>query len=188
MIDYNLLASSCDYYEIHNFKRIELPWTVTPEIDDITRPTDSLPFELKHNGKRLIASGEQGFLYQYCKNYLPLGKFQSVTPCYRFESYNFTHQKNFIKNELIITDEVNNDKLDWIIKTAFNFFKLHLPDLFHDNLKVIKINDSYDIVLVINKIEYELGSYGIRKCEFLKWIYGTGLAEPRFSNLLKLII
>ena len=31
----------------------------------------------------------------------------------------------------------------------------------------------------------ELGSYGVRECEFVRWIYGTGLAEPRFSTLLK---
>lgn len=34
----------------------------------------------------------------------------------------------------------------------------------------------------------ELGSYGIREHKYLKWVYGTGLAEPRFSNVLQTII
>jgi len=33
---------------------------------------------------------------------------------------------------------------------------------------------------------YELGSYGIRECEFLTWIYGTACAEPRTSKLITL--
>ena len=30
----------------------------------------------------------------------------------------------------------------------------------------------------------ELGSYGIRHCQFLNWIYGTGCAEPRLSKVM----
>jgi len=46
--------------------------------------------------------------------------------------------------------------------------------------------DMFDIDAIINGKSYELGSYGIRDCEFLTWIYGTGLAEPRTSSLLNL--
>ena len=34
--------------------------------------------------------------------------------------------------------------------------------------------------------DYELGSYGIRECEFLKWIYATGCAEPRIRKIINL--
>jgi len=37
-----------------------------------------------------------------------------------------------------------------------------------------------------SRVEDELGSYGIRSCEFLDWIYATGVAEPRFSSLINL--
>lgn len=32
----------------------------------------------------------------------------------------------------------------------------------------------------------ELGSYGIRECEYLKWIYATGCADPRLSKIINL--
>ena len=182
MIDYNLLNKSILYYENKGFKRIEAPWTVSKAIDDITRPKDRIPFELKHNNKRLVASGEQSFLYLYLKNFLPSGCYQAITPCWRFESFDFLHTKYFMKNELIKTDKVNEDELWKIVNQAVDFFQ----PLFKSKLEIINtgtpVNTSYDI-----EIEgKELGSYGIRECEFLKWIYGTALAEPRTSSLIKL--
>ena len=57
---------------------------------------------------------------------------------------------------------------------------------------VIKVNNvcknkvldshTYDIVDLKNGIE--LGSYGIRQFKDYKWIFATGLAEPRFSKIL----
>ena len=51
-----------------------------------------------------------------------------------------------------------------------------------DVLGTISTDEGYDIVL--NGIE--VGSYGIRQHENLRWIYGTGIAEPRFSTALKI--
>jgi hypothetical protein len=179
MIDYKLLNDSLIFYENNGYKRIESPWTVSQYVDDLTRPKDRVPFELKHNNKRLVASGEQSFLYLYLKEFLPLGQFQTITPCYRFESFDYLHTKYFIKNELIKTDVVNKSELDKIVITALEFFNKFFPRL---DLDTIKTEDGYDIT--VNGLE--LGSYGIRECEFLKWIYGTGCAEPRTSKLIKL--
>ena len=33
----------------------------------------------------------------------------------------------------------------------------------------------------------ELGSYGIRSNDFIEYIYGTGLAEPRLTKTLNLL-
>jgi len=44
-------------------------------------------------------------------------------------------------------------------------------------------NGIYDITYK----DIELGSYGIRHCEFLDWIFGTGCAEPRLSYIQNLI-
>jgi hypothetical protein len=33
----------------------------------------------------------------------------------------------------------------------------------------------------------EIGSYGIRSCEYLEWIYATGLAEPRMSIVKNIV-
>ena len=179
MIDYALIDRSIVFYEDNNFKRIELPWTVSEMVDGITRPSDKIPFQLKHNDKCLVASGEQSFLYLYLKNFLPLGQFQGTTPCFRNESFDFLHTKYFIKNELIKTDIVNEFELLNIVEIALKFYgKFFNKEL----LTVVKTKEGYDIEIK-NK---ELGSYGIRECEFLRWIYGTGCAEPRTSNLIKL--
>ena len=68
--------------------------------------------------------------------------------------------------------------MDDIINDALSFFKKYLPES-----KVETTDIGFDIVC--NGIE--LGSYGIRSCPFLDWIYGTGCAEPRTSSLIKKI-
>lgn len=177
MIDYKLISESIDYYENSGFKRIESPWTVSEYIDNITKPKDVLSFQLKHNNKCLVASGEQSFLYLYLKDFLPKGEFQTTTPCFRLESFDYSHTKYFIKNELIKTDLVNVSELIRITDLCFNFFKKYIP-----NIEVIKTDIGYDIEYDGN----ELGSYGIRENEYLKWIYATGCAEPRLSKIINL--
>ena len=177
MIDYKIISNSIDYYENNKFKRIESPWTVSEYVDSITKPNHIPSFQLKHNNKCLVASGEQSFLYLYLKEFLPKGQFQTTTPCFRFESFDYTHTKYFIKNELIKTDLVNINELDKITNICFDFFKQYIPEI-----EVIKTDIGYDI-------EYkgkELGSYGIRENEYLKWIYATGCAEPRLSKIINL--
>jgi seryl-tRNA synthetase len=178
MIDYKLLSDSIAYYEGHGFARVESPWTVSEKIDNITRPADRIAFQLKHNDKCLVASGEQSFLYLYLKNFLPKGQFQTVTPCFRYEAFDFLHTKYFMKNELIKTNTVNKYALEEIVDTASKFYQ----PLFVEPLEIINTDEGFDIE-VCGK---ELGSYGIRSCEFLDWIYGTACAEPRTSSLIKL--
>lgn len=178
MINYDLINQSIKYYEDCGFERIETPWLVTEAVDSITRPKDVEPFIVPAKKKNLIASGEQAFLYLYLKEYLPKGKFQTVTPCFRNDSFDFTHTKYFIKNELIQTIDVNEISLLNIVDQAISFFTTILKR----NVISIPTEDGFDIMID----EYELGSYGIRECEFLKWIYGTGCAEPRTSKLIDL--
>lgn len=176
MIDYYLLHLSTVYYEANGFRRIESPWAVSAGVDEITKPASATPFELKHNKKRLVASGEQSFLYLYLKNFLPKGQFQTITPCFRFESFDFLHTKYFIKNELIKTDLVNHQELENVVGKALKFYTQLIP-----KAETVKTEFGYDIE-VDGK---ELGSYGIRSCDFLDWIYATGCAEPRTSSLIK---
>ena len=178
MIDYSIINSSILYYNRLGYNRVETPWLVPACIDDITRPKTATPYELVHNHKRLVASGEQSFLYQNLKGFLPKGKYQTVTPCFRDEKIDLIHCKYFIKNELIITDNVSDKSLDDIINDALSFFKKYLPES-----KVETTDIGFDIVC--NGIE--LGSYGIRSCPFLDWVYGTGCAEPRTSSLINFL-
>lgn len=182
MISYKNLDDSLIFYEKLGYTRIEAPWLVPECIDNITKPKDKKSYRLEHNQKCLVASGEQSFLYLYLKDFLPKGKFQTITPCFRDERYDMIHGKYFMKNELIITDEPDLSSLENIIDDALNFFKTKIsPNL----LDVIETDDGFDIIYKNNDIEIELGSYGIRECEFLKWVYGTGCPEPRLSNIMK---
>lgn len=179
MIDYSLINSSIHFYNTKGFQRIESPWLVSEYIDNLTKPDNVISYQLKHNNKCLVASGEQSFLYLYLKDFLPKGQFQTVTPCFRNDTFDFAHTKYFIKNELIKTDSVRHSDLQFITECAYKFFKKHISDTCLD---VVVTKDGFDIMYK----EHELGSYGIRESNFLKWVYGTGCAEPRFSKIINL--
>lgn len=180
MIDYKLLDDSISFYSVNGYQRIESPWTVSEKVDNITKPSDRISFQLKHNNKCLVASGEQSFLYLYLKNFLPKGQFQTITPCFRFEAFDFLHTKYFMKNELIKTDVVNEAELKKMVDNSLVFYRKYFP---YDKITVVNTDEGYDILC---NGKDELGSYGIRSCEFLDWIYGTACAEPRTSSLIKL--
>ena len=178
MINYELLHKSIEFYQQSGFTRLETPWTVTAAVSAITKPPDKKDFSLEGRGKVLVASGEQSFLYLYLKGFIPKGKFQTITPCFRDEPFDSIHTKYFLKNELIITDTVNTATLLNIVSIAKEFFE----KITNAPIKVVTIGEqAYD--LVYNDIE--LGSYGIRHCDFLEWVYGTGIAEPRTSAAIK---
>jgi len=206
MIDYHIIAHSIDYYAAKGFQRIESPWTVTKSISGVTKPDGAGDFSIVEKNKVLVASGEQSFLYLYNKGFLPLGKFQTVTPCFRDEPFDTLHTKYFIKNELIITDDVSKEALKFIVESARAFFRqycllpkkndfwVHSPREKDDVLIVDSSDQIVETVDVNDSFQYpsydlkyrgiELGSYGIRQCEYLNWIYGTGVAEPRLSRTL----
>lgn len=175
MINYQNLQDSISHYEKAGFTRVELPWCVSPKVSDMTKPASGHDYAIRHNGKVLVASAEQSFLYQYAKGYLPKGRFQAVTPCFRVETCDAMHMKHFMKNELISTVNVDVDELYFVIGSALDFFAAKLG---WDGLGTVKTGDDcYDIMYH----DIELGSYGIRRTEMLDWVYGTGCAEPRLS-------
>lgn len=179
MINYQNIADSITFYEKLKYSHIESPWTVTKQVALITKPKfmEYKPdFQILHNKKVLVASGEQSFLYLYLKGFLPKGTFQTVTPCFRYDEFDEYHTKYFIKNELINTNDATNYELDRMIEHALDFFSSKLDCKY---LQVIE-NDSNGFDIQYKGIE--LGSYGIRSCKFLDWVYGTGCAEPRLSS------
>lgn len=179
MIDYARLDRSTKFYEQAGFKRIESPWTVTQYISDITKPEGKTDWEIVGKNKVLVASGEQSFLYLYLKGFLPKGRYMTITPCFRDEPFDHTHTKYFIKNELIITDEVTEEMLKSVVSTCKQFFETELVT----KVDIVKTDEGYD--LEVNGIE--IGSYGIRSCEYLKWIYATGCPEPRMTSVKNMI-
>lgn len=183
MINYKIISESNDYYEKEGFLRIESPWTVSKPISDITKPINKQDFKIEYNQKVLVASGEQSFLYLILKQFLRNGRYHTTTPCFRDEIFDATHTKYFIKTELIDTENVNNDSLNQMIEKCVIFFNKYLDK---EKISIDKTNDGFDINYNFSGKKYELGSYGIRSCDFLDWIYGTGCAEPRLSMIINL--
>ena len=186
MIDYQLLHESIHFYESYDYQRIETPWLVTKAISDITKPPGASSYVVKKDcetkEKVFVASGEQGFLYLINKGHLPSeGQFQTITPCMRNDSFDQIHTKYFMKNELIWYSPkvMCADNALIVAQHALKFFKLMAPNA---SMKIVNTGDlSWDIELD----GVEIGSYGVRKSLICNWVYGTGLAEPRFSTLVK---
>lgn len=179
MIDYKLIGKAVEYYEGRGFENIEVPWMVTEYVDSITRPSNVKGLKVPLKEKNLIASGEQGFLYLMLKDFLPKGRYQTTTPCFRQDVYDFTHSKVFMKTELIDTKNVNENSLEEIITSCLEFFET----LFGKGKVFREQQEDGTIDLTFEGIE--LGSYGIRKHNHMRWVFGTGLAEPRTGRLLK---
>jgi hypothetical protein len=184
MINYDILASAKSYYAKEGFRYIEVPWLVSEEISDITRPPFALQYEVSKGDKHkaFIASGEQGFLYLAARGNIADGMYQTITPCIRNDNFDELHTKYFMKNELIFINPPNPDAaLDLVMSEAETFFRAMTRERQWEDIHKVKNGDGWDI-------EYqgiELGSYGIRECALCTWVYGTGVAEPRFSRVFK---
>lgn len=172
MINYSLLAKAQEYYSNHGFQYIEVPWYVSDEVINLTRPYDKSEdtnYKLSVNNKYLVASGEQGFLYLYMKGFLPVGKYCTITPCFRFEEIDSIHKKVFMKCELIhilSNKESTGGVLDNMVSKATQFYR-------SIGLKITEsITGPVSVDLDYKSIE--LGSYGFRSYKGINWVYGTG--------------
>lgn len=185
MIDYGNIALSQKWYSAYGYKQIEVPWLVSEAINKITCPPNVLMYNVTKGDKKktLVASGEQGFLYLIAKSQLPPGFYQTVTPCFRNDDFDQWHTKYFIKNELIVFGTSNyNMVLYGMLGVAENL----LVDLGLERKYLERAETDTGIDLLYRNIE--VGSYGIRETSFVKWVYGTGLAEPRFSMVKKAFV
>jgi hypothetical protein len=183
VIDYQKIADSIIHFKNRGYVRVEAPWWASEDVIRKTYPTGDL-YYIPKNGKALVGSAEQSFLYMGTKGRLPDGKYQAVTPCFRDESIGTFHRKCFIKNELIIVNPTNVDKeLNDIIQDALAFFTYQLEEAgLYDDLIIKQTEIGFDIETTKG---IELGSYGYRRCEFMDWIYGTACAEPRLTRAIK---
>lgn len=193
MIDYEIIARAINFYAQKNFTRIEAPWLVSMATSAITRPTDRPDYVVQKSNetkkKSFVASGEQSFLYLINKGHLPeTGRYQTVTPCMRADDFDQTHTKYFLKNELIVYSTLGLPQaakdlaMREMVDQATYFF---VSQGFQRDYLVIKqISESQIDVLTADGVE--LGSYGYRTSGALDWVYGTGVAEPRFSSTRRL--
>jgi len=185
-INWKLIGDAVEFYKDHGFEYVEVPWIVARDIAEITIP-EGLNYDCvmvaKDHGV-LVGSAEQSFLQlQFMDSHLSLnkpGRFVSCSPCFRNEPViDKWHRQTFMKVELYVTLPDHHEACEEIIGLAMKFFDGHIADDVAD-LRRIMTPLGYDIEL--NGIE--IGSYGMRKFGNHAWVYGTGLAEPRFSSVL----
>ena len=190
-IDYPLIARAIDFYGRKGFRYIEAPWMAHHKAVHSTLPKDKTPFYLSGNydidGFALVGSAEQAFVQLMLDGKLPLGSHMAAGPCFRDDEVDELHQKTFFKIELIIVMDyapsrdfayrlASDDAFMFLTSEAIRlggFKNRHATE-------IVPTETGYDI----NLNDIEIGSYGVRSFEGHHWIYGTGLAEPRFSMAL----
>lgn len=183
-IDWILLSKSVDFYSRENYFQIETPFAIPEFYHFYTKPHNDQSFVLNdgmfhNNTHELVGSAEQGFIFLLLNNQLDLSKkLFSVTPCFRVDNYDQLHQPWFIKLELFHFSS-HEDDLKNMLQLAKTFYEKQTS--FPVN---IQQTGDYSYDLEINNIE--VGSYGFRHVEDYTFIYGTGLALPRFSITTKL--
>jgi hypothetical protein len=198
-IDYSDLAKAQKSYRDLGYTYIETPWWVTEEIMNITKPEGASSYKLSINDKCLVASGEQSLLYMINKGQLPLGLWQTITPCYRNEAFDAYHSKYFMKLELmhLISRGYSIDSYNDLVKRVatdalrtigsmiqpYGELKLVVTNQSVFDKTIIPGTETVDLVAIVDDEEIELGSYGARNCSVATWIYGTGIAVPRFSKV-----
>jgi hypothetical protein len=177
-VNWSRLGLAINWYKSLGYEYMDVTWIVPDEVYEATKPTDIEVFSCDTLGGNLVASGEQSFM-QAMDWGRKIGKAVCCTPCFRAENtYDDFHLPYFMKVELIHKSG-GKDGLALMIKDAFNFFE----NACSMRCKVVEMPDgSYDIVDAQNGIE--LGSYGIRRWKDFSWVYGTGVAEPRTSQVL----
>ena len=172
-IDYNKIFNALEYYKSKGFEYIHLDWLVDEKISNITKPDICKNFFV--NDTVLVASGEQSFIKLLIENKLS-GRYVGITPCFRDENnIDYTHSEYFLKVELIDTNVSGNSLKE--INLSLEFFNSYIKSEI-----LLTGVDNYDIIDSNNRIE--LGSYGIREYDGMKWIYATGLAEPRLTRAI----
>ena len=191
MIDYRKIATAVEYYGECGYKYMEVPWIISNKSMMITAPPEARLFSTFAG--ELVASGEQSFLeirplLQLADGFPAL--FQCVTPCFRDEANpDDLHLQYFIKNELIAVCHPTHDHsivpwaaINYMIVNATFFFKKYA------NYSDIKVIDAPQENSIVNKDitvkGIEVGSYGYRYHEDFCWVYGTGCAEPRLSQVI----
>lgn len=177
-VNWKRISEAINFYTNLGFKYTEVPWLVPEEPYYVTKPPGAEDFSSPKGN--LIASGEQSFIHMI-DNGIKLEKSVCCTPCFRIEPRpDRYHALHFMKVELIDT-KVNIENLNDMIAKALIFYNVvcGIPSRIEEFA-----DGTYDIVGMKSGIE--LGSYGIRHWKSHSWIYGTGLAEPRTSQVADL--
>lgn len=178
-IDWRRVARAIEYYVSIGFCYIETPWRVEKRIIDATIPAGAVPFVLDTTDARthIVGSAESGFLQMLVDEQLPRGRaYVSASPCFRDNESDDIHFKDFFKIELF-------SHIPWSHHALLSYAKQFANQ---EGLKVDECDTDIGVDLITASSQIEIGSYGTRSVKIdgieYQWSYGTGLAEPRFSQ------
>lgn len=184
-ISWRDIAAAVSIYEADGFRYVEVPWYVSDKAVNATLPKGVVAMRCTATGSSidlpLLGSAEQAFIELALRGELDLGKYVAASPCFRDDKPDNLHQKTFFKVELIEITEKKPTKeaVQVMAETALSFFHMLEGG---DKAKIVETPDGLDIELH----GVELGSYGRRSFDGVHWVYGTGLAEPRFSTVVRM--
>lgn len=174
IIDWQRLADAEAHYTSAGYRPTHVPWIVSRKAYRETAPGDKL--HMQTVGGYLVGSAEQSFIQLLLDGRSP-GKSQALTPCFRWEEeYDDLHHPYFMKLELFSPHFAKYD-LNTMINDAIAFFDRYTSPV------VTPTDIGYDLTDLRTGIE--LGSYGVREASGRRFVYGTGLAEPRLSEVLR---
>lgn len=177
-VDWSRLAAAVGLYRGMGYEYVELPWFADPEVLAITCADRTRIMEVTGFGG-LLGSAEQAFLAEDLAGRLPNGRCVACTPCFRAEPIiDRLHLPGFMKVELFRSDRTDEAALRDMLTDAVSV----MSRLAGTKVDVRSTDEGCDIEIE----SVEVGSYGIRSARGLTWVFGTGLAEPRFSTALAL--
>jgi hypothetical protein len=174
-IDYSLLGSSLRYYIDLGYQYVEAPWVCGLDTIKQTCPNESKILKCSTQ-TGLVGSAEQGLLEMVSWGNIFDNPVVACGPCFRLgEPDTPYHQDHFMKIELgVMANSIEYAELCCknFIRDAVGLFSQYT------DVTVVPTDDGFDCE--VNGIE--IGSYGVRKIDQGYWVYGTGLALPRFSQ------
>lgn len=192
-IDYALLARALEYYTDAGYAYVEVPWSVPRWAVQTTCPEAERQTPFQDADDFLVGSAEQSFIYLQGTGILKPGRYCACTPCFRTgDSSDDLHHASFMKVELFDTLDVDISSVRGMLNAVSCFVKQELSqELFllleRDTVPryLHGVNTRYTYDLNLNGVE--IGSYGLRHIyekhpHNQKFCFGTGLAEPRFSQ------
>ena len=167
----NTLRDAINFYETLGYVPVWVPHVVDTDVSAQTKPANVPDIPHVH-GKVYSASAEQGFLQLYKEGALNPGKYMAVTPCIRPErELSNTYYTCFLKLELFSFGE--GIEYNELLNDARVFMSSYIKEVLVETTE-----EGKDIIAK----GIELGSYGKRSFpDGIEYVYGTGLAEPRFT-------
>lgn len=176
-INWARISWALAHYDRAGYQYVEVPWIVPSASVLPLLPSGKVPLETPDGV--LVGSAEQSFLHLMQSGQLSSGRCIAASPCFRDDPPDELHHRTFFKVELIQVLPALRLHLDLEVhrmaEDARKFFR-RVQD--SGDPEIIQTPEGLDI----NLNGVEIGSYGVHQVENFCWIYGTGLAEPRFSQ------